>query len=626
MTALVFPLPLRRWFGLQAFLLLSLLLFWLPGWANEAADRDPPSRVARVAELQGQALWYDADARAWQPLLRNQTLAEGDRIRVEVLGRVGLRIGAHALWLDERGQMEIRRLDEQRIDLDLEQGALAMRWLTPEAAQAVLVRTREGRVGFERAGAYRVDQRANGSAAQVFEGRLRFDHRGGEDAPFFLNEREQAELWWDQGPRAERSRLQARDGFGEWLAASAGFGRGEPSAWRNSPAYRYVSPELTGADELDRHGRWEQSAEFGPLWLPLRVELNWAPFRHGRWTWTRHWGWTWVDDLPWGYATSHYGRWVHWRGRWCWTPGRVVVTRPVFAPALVTWVGHGSVQVGVHVGAPPVAWVPLAPHETYRPWFRHSPGYVRRLDPDPPTVRRPVPGWSGDNRSVPGAISTLGRALEGDAVGAARPVPLRDGVDARQLTPLPQAPTRQWLREATHAPAWQPAGRAPALPLAQPGLREDEGPRVRAGGGHGVTSNTRELPQEIPARTALPPAPSPEPRRELPLRPSGEAPEPRGVERDAPSHRRPVWDEPQRRLERNEQPRFESAPPARMPEVPTRRIELPRPEVQRADPPPARMPEMPTRRIEVPRQETPRTEQPLRRERDESNGPRRLLQ
>ena len=51
------------------------------GDRSDRYDRDPPTRVARVAELDGRVLWYDAEQRDWQPLLRNQTLAEGDRLR-----------------------------------------------------------------------------------------------------------------------------------------------------------------------------------------------------------------------------------------------------------------------------------------------------------------------------------------------------------------------------------------------------------------------------------------------------------------------------------------------------------------------------------------------------------------
>ncbi len=465
------PLPLRRWFGLQLLLLLALSLMGM------AAQADPPSRVLRVAEIQGQVLWFDPEEREWEPLLRNQSLSEGDRLRVESNSRVGLRVGPHALWLDERSQLELMRVDDERLELVLDRGALALRLVSREGARETRVRTPEGRFQFDRAGDYRVDALARSSRGQAFDGRMVFDHRGQDDAPLWLDAPESAEVWWDNGPRAERSRLLRQDEFGAWLVASAGFGREDLDRYASRPAYRYVSPELTGADELDTYGRWESSSEFGPLWLPLRVAVDWAPYRQGRWTWHRHWGWTWVDELPWGYATSHYGRWVYWRNRWCWAPGSVRVARPVFAPALVGWVGSGHVQVGIHIGgrtAPPVAWYPLAPYEVYKPWYRHSPQYVRRInpDPDPVTVRRPnVPGWVGHNRAVPGAVSTFDGPVRQDGpsrTALPRPVPVRDEATLRALAPLPEGPGRDTL---------------PLVRANRPD-RGDEAPRTRGGDDH----------------------------------------------------------------------------------------------------------------------------------------------
>ena len=102
-----------------------------------------------------------------------------------------------------------------------------------------------------------------------------------------------------------------------------------------------------------------------------------------RWVWVRPWGWTWVDEAPWGFAPFHYGRWVHWGGRWGWWPG-AYVARPVFAPALVAWVGSSNWGVSVNVGGPAIGWVPLAPREVYVPWYRTTPRYVDRVNRHPP--------------------------------------------------------------------------------------------------------------------------------------------------------------------------------------------------------------------------------------------------
>ena len=56
---------------------------------------------------------------------------------------------------------------------------------------------------------------------------------------------------------------------------------------------------------------------------------------------------------------------------------------PVYAPALVTFLGVGAV-VGVGIGAALAAgrigWCPLGPHEAYHPWYRASDRYFRQVN------------------------------------------------------------------------------------------------------------------------------------------------------------------------------------------------------------------------------------------------------
>jgi hypothetical protein len=102
--------------------------------------------------------------------------------------------------------------------------------------------------------------------------------------------------------------------------------------------------------------------------------VNWAPYRYGHWDWIAPWGWTWIDDEPWGFAPFHYGRWTMIGSRWCWVPGRLV-SRPVYAPALVVFLGGSGTRLAGGAG-PAVGWYPLAPGEAWWPVFRHSPRYV----------------------------------------------------------------------------------------------------------------------------------------------------------------------------------------------------------------------------------------------------------
>jgi hypothetical protein len=89
-----------------------------------------------------------------------------------------------------------------------------------------------------------------------------------------------------------------------------------------------------------------------------------------------------VEDEPWGFAPFHYGRWTFVRGGWGWVPGPMVV-RPVYAPALVGFVGGGSglgVAVGFGGGFSGVAWFPLGPRDVYIPGYHASPRYVQNIN------------------------------------------------------------------------------------------------------------------------------------------------------------------------------------------------------------------------------------------------------
>ena len=141
-----------------------------------------------------------------------------------------------------------------------------------------------------------------------------------------------------------------------------------------SSAYDYVSRDIAGADELDGYGNWTYAAPYGWVWQP-RVAADWAPYRQGRWSWVDWYGWTWVSYDPWGWAPYHYGRWFWNANRWCWWPGGVQ-TRHFWRPALVSFVGWGgggfSLGVGFGGGWGRVGWIPLAPYETFHPWYGSS--------------------------------------------------------------------------------------------------------------------------------------------------------------------------------------------------------------------------------------------------------------
>jgi FecR protein len=337
------------------------------------AQDDPPGRVGRLADVQGNVSWFDHQEGQWRDAERNLPLTGGDRVATAGQGRLEIRIGSSVLRVGGNSEVEVLRLDDQRISVQLHSGSLALRVRTREIADEIELVTNEARLLPTSAGHFRVDRIDDSTQVSSWRGDVRID----DPAGFVLVAGQRVDLQRQVRTGELRAAWASplNDAFANWVGADEQ--RDERSA-----SAKYVSPEMTGAEELDRNGRWEQHPEYGAVWLPFAVRADWAPYRYGRWTWVRPWGWTWVDEAPWGFAPFHYGRWANWGGRWCWAPGAYAV-RPVYAPAMVAWVGGPpGVNINVRIGGS-VGWVALAPREVYVPRYVVTPGYRDRINPAP---------------------------------------------------------------------------------------------------------------------------------------------------------------------------------------------------------------------------------------------------
>ncbi len=503
--------------ALAALMLALALALCLASMPVRAQD-DPPGRVGRVAEVQGSVSWFDHEQGLWQGASRNLPVTSGDRISTGPQARAELRVGSTSLRLDAQTELEVLRLDDNGLVFKLYSGSLALRLRSREVAAELEVLTPEARLRPLRAGHFRIDRIDDTSYAGAWRGELRVDDEFG----FTVAAGQRAELWREGPQRALRQKLAAMpaDAFAERVQL-------EDQRDERTAANRYVSPEMTGAEDLDRFGRWDSHPEFGAVWFPVEVRAGWAPYRHGRWAWVRPWGWTWVDEAPWGFAPFHYGRWALWRERWCWVPG-VYVVRPVFAPALVAWAGAPRVGVTVTVGQPPSHWAPLAPRQAYDPWYRHTPQYRGRMNEPPPHGRIDAPQerrWDGhgdrhgDSRRDPRA----------EAPRETRPDTRWERWQGREVRPDARLEPR---RDST--PQTQPGLRPEPRPEGRPDSRPDPRPDVRAetrqpeprlerhpepfGDGPGMSRRDRReaaLPQPAPtsmpspATPAAPAAPAP---------------------------------------------------------------------------------------------------------------------
>jgi hypothetical protein len=438
--------------------------------ASAAAWADPPGRVGRIAQAHGTVWMFDAEQGEWIGAQRNRPLTSGDRVSVERDARAELQIGSATLRLDGGSELEVSELNDSQVRLHLHHGSLALRLRSSETAREFTVTTAEGRFEPLSAGHYRIDQENNGSFAGAMAGVMRFE---APDSALEINAGQRAEFWIESGVTHYTWAALPNDRFASWVAQQD---REDERVARQRP---YVSPEMTGADDLYRYGDWNQHPEYGAIWVPRGVDPGWAPYRYGHWAFVQPWGYTWVDDAPWGFAPFHYGRWISWQGRWVWAPGQYAA-RPVYAPALVAWIGGPNVSIGINVGGgPAVGWVPLSPREVYVPHYNVTNVYVTNINTPyrrwQPPIRPNQPVRTGPimytNQGVAGGVTVVPQNVlrERKPISNAVIAPVDDRTINRWRTqPLqPQAPVMQGGRPQNTAPPAPPA--APSRVIAVPG-------------------------------------------------------------------------------------------------------------------------------------------------------------
>lgn len=363
-----------------ALLGLHMAVLAAPAAVAQDEEEDPPARAARLTALSGDVGFRSAQDEAWSDASANRPLTNGDQLDLSSGARAELDFGGGQLRLGGETRATVDRLDDQVARVRLEEGTANLRVEQVERDPVYEIET--PRVSFipSSAGEYRVDVDRDGNTTVAL-------HKGGgtvygDNGARYEVRGNQSYQFSDAGLQdVVGGPLPERDDFDRWVDARDG-------RYGDRPARNYVSEGVVGYRDLDDHGRWESVSDYGPVWYPTVVVQDWAPYRYGHWVVVHPWGWTWVDDAPWGYAPFHYGRWVSWHGRWGWVPGPRHV-RPVYAPALVGFIGGPSLTIGFHSG-PPVGWFPLGPRDVYCPPYRVTRNYFTQVNVTNVTVNHTV--------------------------------------------------------------------------------------------------------------------------------------------------------------------------------------------------------------------------------------------
>jgi uncharacterized protein DUF6600 len=441
-----------------------------------ADDDDPPSQAARLSYTHGSVSFQPAGTDDWVNAVVNRPMTTGDKLWSDQDSRAELDIGSASIRLGSTTGFSFLNLSDNVTQLRVTEGTLRIRVKRLEENESFEVDTPNLAFSVLRPGIYKINVNEEGDTTvvtvrggegEVTGGGQAFTVHPGEVGTFTGTDQLNADVEDYQGDQ---------DDFDRWCSQ-------RDHREDHAESTRYVSSDVVGYEDLDDYGGWRPVPEYGTVWFPHTTVVGWAPYRYGHWVWISPWGWTWVDDEPWGFAPFHYGRWVVVGGVWGWVPCPprsevvgVAYVRPVYAPALVAWVGGAHWGVGVTEGS--VAWFPLGPREVYVPSYPVSRTYVNNVNVTNTTVNTTVvnnyynnvvvnknvnvTNVTYVNQTVPGAVT----ATSHTAFTSAQPVAKNIvKVDAKEVaraqvnvtTPSVVPPKQAVLGAGTPAAAKPPA-------------------------------------------------------------------------------------------------------------------------------------------------------------------------
>ncbi|MGO8732644.1 MAG: DUF6600 domain-containing protein [Terriglobia bacterium] len=332
-----------------------------------AQEQGPPPGAARISVVNGEVSSMRGDSGEWVAAIVNAPVMGGDNVATAARSRAEVQLDfANVLRMDQNADVKIADLTQKHIQLQVASGIID--YTVFKGAEAdVEIDTPNMAVIPMSEGVYRIQIDADSQTElTVRNGRAQVSTAEGSTTV------ERGQVIYVRGTDNPEYQIANAAPNDDW----DGWNNERDRAIEKAQSWQYANRYYTGAQDLDAYGQWENTPDYGNVWVP-NVGPDWEPYYDGSWAWEPYWGWTWVSNEPWGWAPYHYGRWCWWGSRWCWWPGSGYWgPRPVWAPAYVSFLGFGfRGGFGLGFGFGSIGWCPLGPFDRAYGWWGHRNGY-----------------------------------------------------------------------------------------------------------------------------------------------------------------------------------------------------------------------------------------------------------
>jgi len=254
------------------------------------AQDDPPAQAGRLSYITGNVTIQQVGSDDWGQALPNLPFGPGDRVVTDRDGRAEIQIGQIFVRIGPNSDVSFVEDSATSISIGLAQGSIHAHCIGLWPGQRLHINTPSGSGGVDAPGEeLRVDVLPNEGAAiftnlgvQAFAG-------GPGIGAITLHAGQAVELLGSNPVVPQWLQAAVPDGLDLWSQS-------RDQQIRSAVSYRYVSPEIGGAYELDAAGDWQPDTPYGAIWFPRNVPPGWAPYHYGHWVNHAPWGWVWVED------------------------------------------------------------------------------------------------------------------------------------------------------------------------------------------------------------------------------------------------------------------------------------------------------------------------------------------